>query len=51
MLSFEDFVANIGPIFLEQIEKCVFSHHDTPLAKIVGQGPVFFRIVEIGDPG
>jgi hypothetical protein len=51
MLSFEDFEANIGPEFLEQIEKCVFSNHDPPPAEVLGQCSVFLRIVDIGDCG
>ena len=51
MLSFEEFVVNIGPIFLEQIEKRVFSHHYSPPAEVRGHCPIFSRVVDIGDSG
>jgi hypothetical protein len=51
LLSFEDFEANIGPEFLGQIEKYVFSNHDSPPAEVLGKCPVFLRMVDIGDCG
>jgi hypothetical protein len=41
------FEANIGPVFFEQIEKRVFSHHDTPPAEVCGDCPIFSRVIEV----
>ena len=44
-LSLEHFVVNIRPVFLRQLKNV--SSHNPPLAKVVGQVTVFFRVVKM----
>ena len=47
MLSLQDFEADIGPVFFEQIEERVFSNHDSPPAEIRRHCSILSGVVDI----